>query len=213
MTTTLVPVSTTISTPPAQTTRAPVSPSSLTCSFDDSLCGYTAASTRSQLAWVQWASTDSLKDHTSGEGSFMMVQVAASGGSPGDTRSNLAWLLTPWMTAEGIYCLEFFAYVQADGSSGLTVYQTIGEGGAVRKLWNNKGKVGAQWTPVRVDIWPTSKFQTSHSDLREDHNRKPSVFRQGPRPIQTGSRKACRMLKGPGIPVLVTDQQDTDTVS
>ncbi|XP_035666660.1 MAM and LDL-receptor class A domain-containing protein 1-like isoform X1 [Branchiostoma floridae] len=159
MTTTLVPVSTTISTPPAQTTRAPVSPSSLTCSFDDSLCGYTAASTRSQLAWVQWASTDSLKDHTSGEGSFMMVQVAASGGSPGDTRSNLAWLLTPWMTAEGIYCLEFFAYVQADGSSGLTVYQTIGEGGAVRKLWNNKGKVGAQWTPVRVDIWPTSKFQ------------------------------------------------------
>lgn len=139
-------------------TFCPSIPNSVSCDFEDSLCGYRTDASLNYYWVVQNATSSSMNisDHTvqTMYGKYLSAQVAPFTPSP---TSKLARLTSITENSIGPRCLGFFYNMFDNNANKLEVLLT--SSGLTRSLWSRKIDTKRKWVKQLIDVDPSDKHQ------------------------------------------------------
>ncbi|XP_064612390.1 MAM and LDL-receptor class A domain-containing protein 1-like isoform X2 [Liolophura sinensis] len=140
-------------------------PVSLSCDFDENLCGFTQ-STRDNFDWWN-QSGPTITVNTGPEcdrqqcdlGKYMYIEASAP-----RIKGDKAAIISPRLEGGGVRCLSFYYHMYGDQMGDLTVRALIGDQNM--KLWSQSGDQGKRWHAAEHEFRPTTAYQISFEATR-----------------------------------------------
>ncbi|XP_064619815.1 MAM and LDL-receptor class A domain-containing protein 1-like isoform X2 [Lineus longissimus] len=138
----------------------PKASNSFNCTFDgeEEECGWIHEDSSDDFDWLlnkgptSSSGTGPRADHTSGNGSYMYIEVTSK------RYGMKAHLVSPEVKATGSMCLEFFYHMFGQRINALNVYIKT-EQNRTYPIWQLTGNQGNSWKPGSIAISGFPKFQ------------------------------------------------------